>query len=695
MTRKPRFGLSFVRIVESFDVLPAALTNIPRLPSGPRTSTAQARGGSVMSSLFRRGGVAVLSLLIALTAMTLRPGLARASSGSAGMDATRHLSGSVYGSTVTVWAQVWDASDSCSFPWLNCDMPAGRVDFYAVQGSIQTFLTSADLTGDSNSELFNGGFYTITNPDFNYQLVTCCLEPGSYDAVRAYYVPGNFDPLSVDTAGFTIRKADSLASVGQSSATTAVGQPVTFTIHVSSFEIADDRAAKPSGFVDLREGNTIYGTKTIDADGNATITTSALSAGSHDLKAYYAGDGHYEASNAGSSESVAITHVVNVGATTNSLAASDTSITYGDSVTFTDTVAPVAPASGSPSGSVLFLDGGTSFGTQPLNEANPDTAALSTSSLGVGSHTISTTYAGDDSFTGSQSNSVTVNVARAATSTVLGSSTNPSAFGQGVTFTASVSGPGTTTPTGTVQFRDGSTAIGAPQSVIAGVASLTIGSLAGGSHSISAVYSGNANLLGSTSNTVAQVVTCDRTITGSVSSISVTSGSTCLSGAKLSGNVTVSGSGSLSIVNSTISGGVTVTGGSSTAPTGFAPTGFVPTGHPAVTICGSTVAGNVTVTGESGFVLIGDTADDACAGNWLKGSVTLSGNSGGLALADNRIGGFVNVTNNVGAGPSPNHVAPIVAANVVGGFLLVSGNSPAATDGGRPNYLKMGQLVSF
>ena len=89
------------------------------------------------------------------------------------------------------------------------------------------------------------------------------------------------------------------------------------------------------------------------------------------------------------------------------------------------------------------------------------------------------------------------------TTTALASSLNPSTFGQSVTFTATVSG---SSPTGTVQFRDGATNLGSPVTASDGIATFTTSTLAVGSHPITAVYSGDANNLTSTSNTVNQAV---------------------------------------------------------------------------------------------------------------------------------------------------------------------------------------------
>src|SRR5439155_25830543 len=89
-------------------------------------------------------------------------------------------------------------------------------------------------------------------------------------------------------------------------------------------------------------------------------------------------------------------------------------------------------------------------------------ATCATSSLSVGSHSITAVYSGDSSFNTSTSGTVTQVVNQASTSTALTSGTNPSVFGQSVTFTATVTAnlPGAGTPTGNVNFKDGAASIG-------------------------------------------------------------------------------------------------------------------------------------------------------------------------------------------------------------------------------------------
>jgi ELWxxDGT repeat protein len=105
------------------------------------------------------------------------------------------------------------------------------------------------------------------------------------------------------------------------------------------------------------------------------------------------------------------------------------------------------------------------------------------------------------------------------------SSTNPSAFGQAVTFTASIPvGPGDPTPTGTVDFGDGATDL-TPGGVnlTDGQATFSTSALGVGSHAISASYSGDSNYSPPEFGAIAsQVVNKNST------RISVLSGSTSL-----------------------------------------------------------------------------------------------------------------------------------------------------------------------
>src|SRR5262249_9961983 len=133
---------------------------------------------------------------------------------------------------------------------------------------------------------------------------------------------------------------------------------------------------------------------------------------------------------------------------------------YGQAITLTAVVSPVAPGAGIPTGAVTFYDGVTPLGTVQLDLSGQ--ATWTSAALGVGSHTISAVYAGDGSFASSTSADLTQTVDRAATTTALAASPSPALVGQDVVFTILVLpvAPGAGVPTGTVLLKEGDTVLG-------------------------------------------------------------------------------------------------------------------------------------------------------------------------------------------------------------------------------------------
>ena len=119
---------------------------------------------------------------------------------------------------------------------------------------------------------------------------------------------------------------------------------------------------------------------------------------------------------------------------------------------------------------------------------------------GAYSFTIVTTDA--NSITGGQAYSLMIG--EATSTAAVASSANPALAQSAVTFTATISSAAGT-PTGTVNFLDGTTVLG-QGTLSGGVATLTTSSLAAGSHTITAVYSGSTNFVASTSATLTQAV---------------------------------------------------------------------------------------------------------------------------------------------------------------------------------------------
>src|SRR5205085_1387523 len=96
-----------------------------------------------------------------------------------------------------------------------------------------------------------------------------------------------------------------------------------------------------------------------------------------------------------------------------------------------------------------------------------------------------------------------------ATTTSLTSSANPAIVGSPVSFTATVASTvaGQPTPSGTIQFLIDGANYGSPVSLINGSASTgPITSLAIGSHTVTASYSGSASYTASTSAALTQAI---------------------------------------------------------------------------------------------------------------------------------------------------------------------------------------------
>jgi hypothetical protein len=203
--------------------------------------------------------------------------------------------------------------------------------------------------------------------------------------------------------------------------------------------------------------------------------------------------------------------------TTTAVTSSANLSVFGQSVTFTATVTPAVLGSGTPTGTVTFMDDSSTLGTGTLNSSA--TAVLTTSALAVASHSITAVYSGDSNFAGSTSPALTQVVNQDGTTTTLSATPDPSVYGQMVTFKASVkaAAPGSGTPTGAVAFLDGTTTLGTALLDSHGRATFKTTALGVAKHAITAVYSGDSNFTASQSPTLYQTVNRDGT-TSTVSS---------------------------------------------------------------------------------------------------------------------------------------------------------------------------------
>jgi hypothetical protein len=333
------------------------------------------------------------------------------------------------------------------------------------------------------------------------QLNVSSLSVGSHTLTAKYSGDSNFAASSSTPIAETVNQAATTATVSSSSTPSAYNQSVTF-----SASVAPAYGVNATGTFTFLDGVTSLGTASV-SNNSAQITVSTLSVGTHSITAKYSGDSNFTGST-----SAVLSQTVNPATTTTTLVTNLNPSTYGQSVSFSATVQP--PTGTTATGTVTFLDGSTSLGSATLAG---NSAQLSIASLGTGTHSVTAVYSGDTNMAGSTSAAVAQQVNQASTATTLSSGVNPSVFGQTITFTATVQPPAGTTATGTVTFLDGSTSLGS--ATLAGnSAQVAVSSLTVGTHSITAMYAGNANLLPSTSVALSQTVNGEATTTVATSS---------------------------------------------------------------------------------------------------------------------------------------------------------------------------------
>jgi hypothetical protein len=140
------------------------------------------------------------------------------------------------------------------------------------------------------------------------------------------------------------------------------------------------------------------------------------------------------------------------------------------------------------------------------------------SNLKSGINWVLASYPGDNIRFPSQSLTVPLSGIPDTATVSLFSAPNPASFGSIVTLSATVAGGGIVSPTGQVVFKDGTTVLGT-SAISGGAATITTGSLAVGTHSISAVYTGDSDYGAATSVPIVQTISKSTAAIGITSSV--------------------------------------------------------------------------------------------------------------------------------------------------------------------------------
>jgi len=380
----------------------------------------------------------------------------------------------------------------------------GTVTFTIMNGT--TVVGSAVKSGIVNGSSANANYTLPGNTAI-----------GTYNIVAAYSGGPDFNTSSNNTAILVVKKADQTfivsfpnPSVSGSQVTFAAlvvpsslnpanmitfvnGKPVLNTGNLATITTGN----LPTGSVTFFDGTSSLGIVTLDKFGFATLTISSMAVGNNSITAQYSGDANYF-----NSTSSAMNQVVKNNTSTALTSSLQTSL-FGQGISFTATVSPSTAT-----GTVTFKDGSKTLGTASISGGS---ASLIESNLTVGAHSITAVYSGDTNDAGSVSNTVSQTVSKANTTISLASSLNPAKSKNTVTFTVNVAAavPGAGNPTGTITFKDTTTnkTLGTGVVNSSGQATCSTSSLSVTTHSIVAVYGGDTNFNGSTSNTMSQVIT--------------------------------------------------------------------------------------------------------------------------------------------------------------------------------------------
>lgn len=334
--------------------------------------------------------------------------------------------------------------------------------------------------GPRTATLTNGAFATSLtapadqiDPDVEYSIYTWQAHTASNTTQETETpITINYEALERFVPTVSLSVADDSIDSSESTVVTA--------------SLSSDWEDGVTGTVEFFDGTTSLGTETIVA-GEAAVTLSALSVGTHAITAKFSGDAHHPARTA-AAKSVEVSKLDS----TISLGLSGATATVGTAVVATATV------NAGSTGSVEFFDGTTSLGTSTITS---NTATKSFSDLTVGSHSITAKYLGDDAYAESTSAAKSLEVEKTTATVALTLTKAKEVFGKPVTATATVTGA-----TGWVEFKVNGTKVKTVK-LAAGKASYLLPKFSAGSHKVTVFYQGNETIKSATSAASTLVIT--------------------------------------------------------------------------------------------------------------------------------------------------------------------------------------------
>lgn len=310
------------------------------------------------------------------------------------------------------------------------------------------------------------------------------LSGGSHNISAIYSGDTNFNTATSNTLTQTVNPLSTSTSIVISSGTnpTVIGNSVIYRATVSSsFGI-------PDGYINFFDGYTIIGILSLNVDGQASLSTSFSSIGTHVITAQYLASTNYQTSTSSPINQVVDGYLASV-----SLTSSINPSVTDQSTTFTATVSGTGPT---PTGNVTFTSNGTTISTVAL----AGTTATLNHSFTSGIFSIIATYNGDSHYSSASSTTLSQRVEKESTTTNVTENPSPGCSLQNTAYTiTTVSNlPGSTTiPTGTItlsaQDAFGVTTTLGSGSLSSGSLVINSAALSSGSYTVVASYSGDSN----------------------------------------------------------------------------------------------------------------------------------------------------------------------------------------------------------
>jgi hypothetical protein len=524
--------------------------------------------------------------------------------------------GAVHGQNIAFTANVTNTSGNNALP-----APTGTV----------TFVTNTGVTVGTGA-LVNGT-YTA-----NYNQLPA---NSSYTVVAQYSGDDNYEAANSVTDSFSVTPEASVIN-GAAVGSVPVGGMITVNVSDSSNSDVGTPSGQATVIPQYIQTPPTY-TGTLSGTGGtstATVKVPATLAGNVALKV-----------NCVSTDPsftcfvpLNITATVTLGTTTTTLSVSPSTVVTNQPVTFTATVTGAGAGFPTPTGNVAFYDYAAQIGSAQVNGNGVATLTLSNLDGSV-THNFTATYMGDSNYSYSNAtNGGTTGTSKTTTGT-LTVNPNPPVNGTNTTLTDTIQYTNSgTAPSGTVTFYEDGGVLGTGP-VNGGAATYNSAAINGtGTHTFYAVYAGDANYTGNTSNTVA---------TGTSNSTTTTT---------ITANPTTVASGGTTTLTATVTPAATI---NNTAPTGnvtftsslqgvlgvVSLNGTTATLSPTLTTAGTQ---NITATyGGDGHYTISTTATPASVTVGPTTAIVVTATPASVAYGSpETIAATVTATTNNGVGPS-------------------------------------------